>query len=189
MTVVDFAVLRSIVASRQPSLGIADTSASRLRAIKYGVDTERRRSDLHGKQTEGVLPIPLPPLAEQKRIVAKVDELMALCDRLEAQQRSGRRSTPSSPAPPSPASPKPPLRQPRLPLPQRLHHRPRRPPQVDPHDGGAGKAVQSAAKTQLVSMEELVGRANLKNGLSLLPTEARNRILLPSDFGYAGVGS
>lgn len=30
--------------------------------------------------------IPLPPIAKQKQIVAKVDELMALCDQLEAQR-------------------------------------------------------------------------------------------------------
>jgi type I restriction enzyme S subunit len=48
----------------------------------YGMNLPRL-----GTEDARSAPFPLPPLAEQKRIVAKVDELMAWCDRLEAQQQ------------------------------------------------------------------------------------------------------
>ena len=46
-------------------------------SVTYGVKMPRV-----GTETMVNLLIPLPPLAEQKRIVAKIEELLPLCDRL-----------------------------------------------------------------------------------------------------------
>lgn len=56
-------------------------STLRLDQLGKGIKPGLSRSEAYE------LPIAVPPLAEQRRIVAKVQELMALCDRLEAQQR------------------------------------------------------------------------------------------------------
>ena len=53
----------------------------RVDRLMYGMKMPRLGTD-----DALALNFPLPPLAEQHRIVAKVDELMALCDRLEALQ-------------------------------------------------------------------------------------------------------
>jgi type I restriction enzyme S subunit len=46
------------------------------------------QANVNGTALKNML-VPLPPLAEQHRIVSKVDELMALCDRLEANLAAG----------------------------------------------------------------------------------------------------
>jgi len=54
--------------------------------IKIGGGTHTNKLNLGDLQT---VALPIPPHSEQHRIVAKVDELMALCDRLEASLATG----------------------------------------------------------------------------------------------------
>ncbi|MBA4801827.1 MAG: restriction endonuclease subunit S, partial [Euryhalocaulis sp.] len=61
-----------------PELFRAPFAQDQFNAPQRGIKNSFRLTDV----TQFV--VPLPPLAEQHRIVAKVDALMALCDRLEA---------------------------------------------------------------------------------------------------------
>jgi len=63
---------------------IADSLQARLRELQ-GVKAYTTVDHLSGTQIAEAV-IGLPPLAEQHRIVAKVDEIMVLCDELEEQQ-------------------------------------------------------------------------------------------------------
>jgi len=86
VTVVDVCILRPNVAFFDPEFLVIAINCPRFRRLVSAQATGTTRSRI-SRSNLGVLPIPLPPLAEQKRIVAKVDELMALCDQLEAQQQ------------------------------------------------------------------------------------------------------
>jgi type I restriction enzyme S subunit len=63
--------------------------AAEFNRIKIGGGTHTNKLNLGDLHT---VAFPLPPLAEQHRIVAKVDELMTLCDQLEA-ARTAREAT------------------------------------------------------------------------------------------------
>jgi type I restriction enzyme S subunit len=58
-------------------------------ALIMGVQVGVSREGLSMKRLQD-LQVPIPPVMEQKRIVAKVDQLMALCDDLEAKQTKKR---------------------------------------------------------------------------------------------------
>lgn len=67
-----------------------------LRSPYFAVEGEKNMTGTAGQKrlpTEyfATRALPLPPAKEQARIVAKVDELMALCDRLEQQQQQRRK--------------------------------------------------------------------------------------------------
>ena len=67
-----------------------------LRSPYFAVEGEKSMTGTAGQKrlpTEyfATRALPLPPSAEQSRIVTKVDELMGLCDKLEAQQQARRK--------------------------------------------------------------------------------------------------
>lgn len=67
-----------------------------LRSPYFAIEGEKNMTGTAGQKrlpTEyfATRALPLPPLAEQSRIVAKVDELMALCGKLETQQQARRK--------------------------------------------------------------------------------------------------
>ena len=63
--------------------------------LKYSMDSSLLQNAIHSNKRGGAQPclylseiskfiFPMPPLAEQQRIVSKIDELMAICDQLKA---------------------------------------------------------------------------------------------------------
>jgi type I restriction enzyme S subunit len=86
VTVVDICILRPNDEFFDSDFLVIAINNPEFRRLVANQATGTTRSRI-SRSNLSTLPVPLPPLAEQKRIVAKVDELMALCDRLETQQQ------------------------------------------------------------------------------------------------------
>ncbi len=86
ITVVDIAILRLLNVSYDEYVVHAiNSNTFRAQVEAFGKGATRFRVATGNLKT---LLLPLPPIAEQHRIVAKVDELMALCDQLENQHNN-----------------------------------------------------------------------------------------------------
>ena len=86
ITAVDVAIHRPLgFMSNRYLVHSLNSLTSRIQVESYGKGATRFRIATGNLKS---LFIPIPPLAEQHRIVAKVDELMALCDQLEQEQES-----------------------------------------------------------------------------------------------------
>jgi type I restriction enzyme S subunit len=90
VTVVDVAILRSSRGDVHKGYVVPAINSSLFGAsvLAKAAGTTRQRIS---RGNLGRLPFPLPPLKEQVRISAKVDQLMALCDQMEATQKERSR--------------------------------------------------------------------------------------------------
>src|SRR3546814_15807051 len=68
---------------------VGDSDIVRTSIAKLFVSTAGQKTVNQGHI--GSLVFPLPPIAEQRRIVAKVDRLMALCEQLKSRSSEERR--------------------------------------------------------------------------------------------------
>ncbi|MGR3958180.1 restriction endonuclease subunit S [Vibrio lentus] len=91
-TIGEIHIARQIMAIRDFS-GLMNTAFLKIWLESYVIKlTEKSKSMIPGFSRNDLLHavFPLPPLEEQAHIVEKVDELMALCDKLEEQQKQKR---------------------------------------------------------------------------------------------------
>ena len=89
VTAVDVCILRPNIDFFAPKFLVFCINSTSFRSRVYSKATGTTRQRI-SRGNLGKLPIPVPPLPEQRRIVAKVDGLLALCDELEARQQKKR---------------------------------------------------------------------------------------------------